>query len=335
MRPPFELRPEGLYCPPGDFYIDPVLPVAQAVLTHAHGDHARPGSARYHCAAPGLGLLRWRLGEQCFDAHAYGESFALGRARVSLHPAGHILGSAQVSIESGGRRWVVSGDYKRAPDPTCEAFEPVRCDGFLTEATFALPVYRWPAVAEVVGEIVGWWRDAAARGEAAVLFCYALGKAQRILAELARWPARDLPASMAWLHGAMLEPTRLYREAGAVLLPTQAVVGDEARRDFAGQLVLAPPSAMGSPWLKRMGPQSAGYVSGWMRLRGNRRRRNVDRGFVLSDHADWPGLLRSIADTGAREVLATHGDSHALVRWLRERGTDAGELRVGYEGDDA
>ena len=135
--------------------------------------------------------------------------------------------------------------------------------------------------------------------------------------------------------GAMLEPTRLYREAGAVLLPTQAVVGDEARRDFAGQLVLAPPSAMGSPWLKRMGPQSAGYVSGWMRLRGNRRRRNVDRGFVLSDHADWPGLLRSIADTGAREVLATHGDSHALVRWLRERGTDAGELRVGYEGDDA
>jgi putative mRNA 3-end processing factor len=334
MRPPLELRPEGLYCPPGDFYVDPALPVAKAVLTHAHGDHARPGSAHYHCAEPGLGLLRWRLGEQGFHAHAYGEPFTLGRTRLTLHPAGHILGSAQLSIDCEGRRWVVSGDYKRAPDPTCDAFEPVRCDGFLTEATFALPVYRWPCVEDVIGEILAWWRECASRGEAAVLSCYALGKAQRILAELARIPLPELPAPLAWLHGAMLEPTRLYREAGVALLPTRPVIGDEPRKDFAGALVLAPPSTMGSPWLKRIGPRSTGHVSGWMRLRGNRRRRNVDRGFVLSDHADWPGLLRSIAESGARQVLATHGDGHALVRWLRDQGTDAGELRADLAGGD-
>lgn len=325
MQAPLEVRPEGLYCPAGDFFIDPMMPVATAVLTHAHGDHARAGSGRYHAAAPGLGLLQWRLGAQDFAAHDYGDGFVLGRTRLSLHPAGHILGSSQVSIEVDGRRWVVSGDYKRQPDPTCAPFTPLRCDGFLTEATFALPIYRWPDTAEVIAEIVQWWRDCAARGEAALLYCYALGKAQRLLAELARWPD-PLPEPMAWLHGAMLEPTRLYGEAGIGLLPTQPVMDAAKRGDFAGKLVLAPPSAQGSPWLRRLGPVSPAYVSGWMRLRGNRRRRGMDRGFVLSDHADWPALLRSIAETGAREVLAGHGDGHALVRVLRESGVDAAEL---------
>jgi putative mRNA 3-end processing factor len=335
MRPPVELRPEGLFCPAGDFFIDPSLPVPVAVLTHAHGDHARPGSGRYHAAEAGFGLLRWRLPEALVDAHGYGEPFTLGRARVTLHPAGHILGSAQVCIEAEGRRWVVSGDYKRQADPTCAPFEVMACDGFLTEATFALPIYRWPDTSDVIDELVGWWRGCAGRGEAALLYCYALGKAQRVLAELARRNPGALPEPMAWLHGAMLEPTRLYREAGVALLPTSPVTEAGTRGDFAGRLVLAPPSAQGSPWLRRLGPLSPAYASGWMRLRGNRRRRGVDRGFVLSDHADWPALLDTVAATGAREVLATHGDAHALVRVLRESGLDARELQAGYGGDES
>jgi putative mRNA 3-end processing factor len=331
--PPVQLRPEGLYCPAGDFFIDPSQPVPVAVLTHAHGDHARPGCGRYLAAQEGRGLLHWRLPDAVIDAHAYGDEATLGNTRVSFHPAGHILGSAQVCIETGGRRWVVSGDYKRQPDPTCAPFERVACDGFLTEATFALPIYRWPDTAEVIGELIAWWRGCAERGEAALLYCYALGKAQRVLAELAR-RAGELPEPMAWLHGAMLEPTRLYREAGIGLLPTSPVMEAARRGDFAGRLVLAPPSAQGSPWLRRLGPLSPAHASGWMRLRGNRRRRGVDRGFVLSDHADWPALLDTIAATGAREVLATHGDAHALVRVLRESGVDARELQAGYAGDE-
>jgi putative mRNA 3-end processing factor len=334
MRPPVELRPEGLYCPAGDFFIDPSQPVPRALLTHAHGDHARPGSGRYHATGAAMGLLQWRLPGATLDGHDYGEPFTLGRARVSFHPAGHILGSAQVCIEAVGRRWVVSGDYKRQPDPTCAPFEVLACDGFLTEATFALPIYRWPATARVIDELLGWWRACAERGEAALLYCYALGKAQRVLAELLRH-AHALPEPMAWLHGAMLEPTRLYREAGVAMLPTSPVMELARRGDFAGRLVLAPPSAQGSPWLRRLGPLSPAYASGWMRLRGNRRRRGVDRGFVLSDHADWPALLDTIAATGAREVLATHGDAHALVRVLRESGIDARELQAGYGGDES
>ena len=334
MTPPVELRPEGLYCPAGDFYIDPAQPVPVALITHAHGDHARPGCGRYHAAHSGLGLLQWRLPEVAIEPHGYGESFTLGRARVSFHPAGHILGSAQVAIEVDGRRWVVSGDYKRQPDPTCAPFEVLACDGFLTEATFALPIYRWPDTAEVIGDVVAWWRQCAARGEAALLYCYALGKAQRVLAELARH-GDGLPEPTAWLHGAMLEPTRLYREAGVAMLPTSPVMDAARRGDFAGRLVLAPPSAQGSPWLRRLGPLSPAHASGWMRLRGNRRRRGVDRGFVLSDHADWPALLDTITATGAREVLATHGDAHALVRVLRESGLEARELQAGYGGDES
>ena len=335
MRPPVELRPEGLYCPAGDFFIDPSQPVPVALLTHAHGDHARPGSERYHAADAGLGLLRWRLPDAAVYSHGHGEEFTLGRARLSFHPAGHILGSAQVSIEANGRRWVVSGDYKRQADPTCAPFEPLPCDGFLTEATFALPIYRWPDTADVIDALVAWWHACAGRGETALLYCYALGKAQRVLAELARRPPDDLPEPMAWLHGAMLEPTRLYREAGVALLPTAPVMDAARRGDFAGRLVLAPPSAQGSPWLRRLGPLSPAHASGWMRLRGNRRRRGVDRGFVLSDHADWPALLDTIAATGAREVLATHGDAHALVRVLRESGLNARELQAGYGGDES
>ncbi|HZH44328.1 MAG TPA: ligase-associated DNA damage response exonuclease [Lysobacter sp.] len=319
------LRPEGLYCPPGDFHIDPWRPVPRAVITHGHGDHARSGMGEYHLAAPGLPILRWRLGEQRYVAHAYGEPFELGRARVSLHPAGHVLGSAQVRIEADGEVWVVSGDYKRQPDPTCAPFEVVPCDTFVTEATFALPVYRWPRTSDVAREIVEWREHCAARGEAAVLFCYALGKAQRVLAELCAWTDRP-----ALLHGAIATGVQVYREAGVRMLATQAVNESTKGADFAGELVLAPPSAAGSPWMRRFRRAQLGFASGWMRLRGNRRRRNYDRGFVISDHADWPDLMRTIRETRARRIIATHGNTDAILRALNEQGLAAEAFSTVY-----
>ncbi|MDQ8033174.1 MAG: ligase-associated DNA damage response exonuclease [Bordetella sp.] len=329
-----QLRPEGLYCPAGDFYIDPWRPVATAVLTHGHGDHARVGMGQYHTSAAGLPILQWRLGEQRYHVHEYGEVFQLGAARVSLHPAGHVLGSAQVRVEAGGEVWVVSGDYKRQPDPTCAPFEVVPCDTFITEATFGLPIYRWPDTAQVARDIVQWRDHCAARGEAAILYCYALGKAQRVLAELA--PYTDRPV---FLHGAIATGVDVYRGAGIALAATELVADDGAAAGaraagFAGELILAPPSAAGSAWLRRFRRAQHGFASGWMRLRGNRRRRNMDRGFVVSDHADWPDLLRTIRETGASRVIATHGDTDALVRTLNESGVAAETLATHYGEDD-
>ncbi|MFC3131012.1 ligase-associated DNA damage response exonuclease [Coralloluteibacterium stylophorae] len=338
--PLIELRAEGLYCPAGDFHIDPWRPVPRAVITHGHGDHARAGSGTYHLASAGLPILEWRLGAQDYRTHAYGEAFDLGGVRVSLHPAGHVLGSAQVRVEAGDRVWVASGDYKRDPDPTCAPFEPVRCDAFITEATFGLPIYRWRPTREVAAEILAWWQGCRARGETAVLFAYALGKAQRVLAELAALvPEAERAAHRVLLHGAMAQGVRIYREAGIAMLPTEPLSeqpeGRRPRTDaFAGDLVLAPPSAAGSAWMRRFRRASLGFASGWMRVRGSRRRRGYDRGFVISDHADWPSLLRTVEDTGARQVFATHGDTAALVRVLCERGIDARTLRTEYGDED-
>jgi putative mRNA 3-end processing factor len=321
-------RPEGLYCPAGDFHIDPWRPVARAVITHGHGDHARTGMGEYHVARAGLPILHWRLGEQRYHAYNHGEAFRLGAARVSLHPAGHVLGSAQVRIEVDGEVWVASGDYKRQPDPTCPPFEVVPCDTFVTEATFGLPIYRWPDTAEVARDIVAWRDECAAEGVAAVLFCYALGKAQRLLAEL-----RAFTDEPAWIHGAMAPGIDIYRDAGIALLETRSVSEVGRSVDYAGQLVLAPPSAAGSPWMRRFRRAQTGFASGWMLIRGNRRRRNIDRGFVVSDHADWPALLRTVRETGARRIIATHGNTEALVRTLADAGLDAGNFPADDGGD--
>lgn len=318
----------GLYCPPGDFHIDPRRPVARAVITHGHCDHARSGCARYWAAAPGVPLLRERIGYGSgIVPLAYGEPADFGGVRVSLHPAGHVLGSAQVRIEHGGQVWVVSGDYKREADPTCAPFEVVPCEVFITEASFALPVYRWPDPVEVAREIHAWWQQCKAEGLAAVLFCYALGKAQRILAELLRYTGETV-----YLHAAMTRLVKLYRQAGVAMLPTDTVGNQPRFFDWAGRLLLAPPGAGGTPWMRRFRPHSTGFASGWMCVRGARRRA-YDRGFVLSDHADWPSLLRTIEDSGARRVLATHGNTDALIAALRQRGIDAAALNCGYESD--
>ncbi len=324
-----QLRSEGLYCPAGDFHIDPWAPVPRAVITHGHGDHARVGMGQYHTTREGLPILQWRLQEQEYQIHDYGQPFRLGNARVSLHPAGHVLGSAQVRIEVDGEIWVISGDYKRQPDPTCEPFEVVPCDTFITESTFGLPIYRWPDTGDVARDIVDWREHCAARGQAAILYCYALGKAQRVLAEL--MAHTDKPAL---LHGGIASGVDVYRRAGIPMLATQLVSVAARGGDYAGELILAPPSAAGSAWLRRFRNAQHGFASGWMRVRGNRRRRNMDRGFVISDHADWPGLMQTIRQTEARRIIVTHGDTHALVQALNEEGISAEALSTQYGEDD-
>jgi putative mRNA 3-end processing factor len=331
----------GLWCPGGGFHIDPWDPVERAVITHAHGDHARPGSAAYLCAAPSAGLLRRRFGSDArVETVEYGHTLTLGDARVSFHPAGHVLGSAQIRIESGGEVWVVAGDYKRAADPTCAAFEPVRCDTFVTESTFGLPIYRWDDASVVLDDIASWWKGNRDAGRTSVLFCYTIGKAQRLLAELMRITDRPL-----YVHGMMLGMIDMYRDAGVQMLPVTPVIerpasrntgrGQSSASSFAGELVLAPLSARGTPWMRRLGDVSDAFASGLMRVRGVRRQRGFDRGFVLSDHADWPALLATVAETGATRVLATHGHAEPLARYLSERGFDSGVIRSAWEGESS
>jgi len=318
----------GLYCAAGDFHIDPWRPVERAVITHAHGDHARPGSAAYLAAARGLPVLRTRLGPEArIEGLAYGETREMNGVKISLHPAGHVLGSAQVRVEHGGEVWVVSGDYKLDPDPTCEAFAPVRCDTFITESTFGLPVYRWRTPGEIFAGVEAWWRANAAAGRASVIFAYAFGKAQRILASV------DDSIGPIVVHGAVEALNRGYRECG-VRLPATRMVGElGTKEDFGGALVVAPPSAQSSPWMKRFGDYSDAFASGWMAIRGARRRRAVDQGFVLSDHADWQSLNRAVEATGAQRVFVTHGHSAPLVQWLNERGLEAYSMKTEFEGE--
>jgi len=325
-------RPEGLYCPPGDFYIDPWRPVDRAVITHAHADHARMGHGHYLAATPAEGVLRSRLGRDITLQNLnYGEQIVHNGVMLSLHPAGHVLGSAQVRLEyrgtGGGQTWVASGDYKVAPDATCTPFEPVRCDVFITESTFGLPIYRWRPDAELFAEINAWWAANAALGRASVLMCYSFGKAQRILSGV------DASIAPIIVHGAVQTLNSAYRAAGVDLPATLTVdeVSDPA--DFKRALVLCPPSAAGGPWAKRFGDFSDAFASGWMQLRGARRRGGYDKGFVLSDHADWPGLMGAIGATGAQRVIVTHGSVPVLVRYLTEQGLQAEAFHTEY-GDD-
>jgi len=324
------VQPEGLYCPQGDFYIDPWRPVARAVITHAHGDHARPGHAHYLAAQAAEHVLKARLGEITLQTLSYGDSVVQNDVTVSLHPAGHVLGSAQVRLEHRGEVWVVSGDYKLEAEATCAPFEPVRCHTFVSESTFGLPIYRWRPQAEILADIAGWWRRNARAQRASVLFCYAFGKAQRILAGLRAADALDIGKLVC--HGAIEPINRAYRATGVDLPPTHNVA-DVGKAELSSALVLAPPSAEGTPWMRRFGDFSDGFASGWMQLRGARRRRSLDRGFVLSDHADWPGLNDAIAATGASRVIITHGQIAVMVRWLQQQGFDAGAFATEFEDD--
>jgi len=258
----------------------------------------------------------------------YGEAVSVGEARVTLFPAGHILGSAQVRVEHRGEVWVVSGDYKVAPDPTCDAFEPVRCHTFITESTFGLPIYRWPSQDSVFRQIEDWWRGNQEIGRTSLLLAYSLGKAQRMLAGI------DSSIGEIYTHGAVEKLVDDYRVSGIAMPATLGVATAPKSAKWKHSLVVAPPSVLGSTWVRRFGRISAGFASGWMRLRGRRRQPAVDRGFVLSDHADWDGLVGAIDGTGAERVWVTHGRGEPLARWLRQRGQDAQTLETQF-GDAA
>ncbi len=322
------MTPQGLFCPPGLFHIDPWLPVERAAITHAHADHARTGSRAYLAVADGEHLLRTRLGADInLQTLRYGEKTEINGVLVSFHPAGHVLGSAQIRLEYKGEILVVSGDYKLDADSTCAPFEPVRCHTFLTESTFGLPIYRWDATPVIFGQINSWWRSNRDAGKASILFAYALGKAQRLLSGV------DPSIGPIWLHGAVERVTRAYRASGVALPETKPASEPAKGHSWAGSLIIAPPSADGSPWARKFEPASAALASGWMRVRGQRRRRSVDRGFILSDHADWPGLNKAIRETGAENVLVTHGSSAILARWLCDKGLNASTLATHFDGE--
>ena len=324
-----ERTQEGLYCRAADAWVDPWRPVPRALITHAHADHARPGCGEYWAVASSEGVLRQRLGQDItLHPVQYGEEHWLGQCRVSFHSAGHVLGSAQIRLEVDGEVWVVSGDYKRDADPSCEPFEPVPCDVLITEATFGLPIYRWQTGTEIAEEIRAWWQGD--RQRPSLLFCYAFGKAQRLMAELNAIGVDD----EVLLHGAVETVTRHYRAAAVPMTPSRPV-SDLPRSDtLAGRLVLAPPSAHRSSWMRRFRSPQTGFASGWMAVRGARRRRGYERGFVLSDHADWPGLIQTVRQSGARKVYVTHGQSDVLARYLREvEGIEAEPLETLFEGE--
>ncbi|MDJ1008011.1 MAG: ligase-associated DNA damage response exonuclease [Paracoccaceae bacterium] len=317
----------GIYCPAGDFYIDPWRPVDRAVITHAHADHARPGHARY-LATPGTApVMRHRLGEIALETQAYGETRTIGDAHVSFHPAGHVPGSAQVRVEVGGEVWVVSGDYKTEADGLSEPFEPVRAHAFITECTFGLPVFRWRSEAALAAEINRWWASARADGRPAMLGAYALGKAQRLLTML------DGTIGPILTHGAIENTNAVLRASGLALPDTIRVTPETKAKDHSGALVLATPSALGSTWAGRFPRASKAFASGWMAVRGIRRRRAADKGFVISDHADWAGLNAAIAATGAERVFVTHGYTAQFRRWLEAEGYDAEIVETEFDGE--
>lgn len=312
----------GLYCPPGDFYIDPCTPVARAVITHAHGDHARAGSEAYLATEQSKRLLQIRLGESAIiETLPYNQPVTINGVSLSFHPAGHILGSAQIRLAYQGEVWVVSGDYKVAPDPTCISLEPVQCHTFITESTFGLPIYRWPDNETIFAEIYQWWRANCEQGKASILLAYSLGKAQRLLAGLQNY------IQPIYTHASVEELTAAYRHTG-VALPATIQVNrvQNNKQDWSNALIIAPPACLKTHWLKQFGRHAVGFASGWMLVRGVRKRRAVDKGFVFSDHADWPGLLAAIKATGAEQVLVTHGAAETLARYLTEQGIFASAL---------
>ncbi len=326
------LTSSGLYCKAGDFYLDPWKPVVRAVITHGHSDHARAGHKAYLTHRETAAIIRHRLGiNSGISSLEYGKVIRLGPVKVSLYPAGHIPGSSQILLEHRGDRWVFSGDYHTSgfsgSHGFCTPFESVPCRVFVTESTFGLPVYRWPNPSSEFDAIQRWWADNQKSGRCSVLVGYSLGKAQRLLHGL------DPVQGPLFAHGAVRNMTDVIRKLGYEL-PDLLSPEDLVNRKVLQQgLVLVPPSAIDSPWMKRFEPFSLAFASGWMRIRGPRRRHAADRGFVLSDHADWDGLNAAVDASGAERVLVTHGFADTFSRWLKEKGLDAEPLQTLFEGE--
>ena len=323
-----EFTEKGIYCEKADLYIDPWQPVEKAIVTHGHSDHARWGTKNYLCQKDSKEILKHRLGADIsLQTLDYRQKININGVNITLFPAGHIVGSAQILAESNGERWVVSGDYKLEQDPLTPTFEPVPCDVFVTESTFGLPVYSWKNPEDVYHEINQWWQENRKEGLVSILTGYTLGKAQRLLHAL------DTSIGPVYLHGAIYNINQILINQHLPLYDAPKVTSDHKKEDFKGAMILAPPSAVGSPWIKKFVPYSIGTASGWMSLRGTRRRRSVDRGFVLSDHADWKGLNKAIKATGAQKIIITHGYRDVFCRWLNECGYDARVEDTLFEGE--
>lgn len=323
-----EFTERGLFCQQGDFYIDPWQPVNKAVITHAHSDHARPGSKDYLCHHFTKPLLQLRLGDNNYQSVDWDEKITMNGVNISLYPAGHIIGSSQVRIEYKGEIWVVSGDYKLQDDGLSGAFQPVRCHTFITECTFGLPIYKWRSQATIFTDIKEWIINNNQQGKTSILIAYSLGKAQRILSPLAE---TGLPI---FAHGAVYNIHKTLVNNGWKLPPVTWVQPDTSKDILKGNIVIAPNGAGNSPWMKKFYPLAIGVCSGWMQLRGHTRRSNADIGFALSDHADWEGLLQGVKATGAEKVYATHGFQSAFSRYLQEKGIESGEIRTQYGNDE-
>jgi putative mRNA 3-end processing factor len=315
---------KGIYCEKGDFYIDPWKGVNRAIITHAHSDHARWGSDYYLAHKDTVPILKLRLGNVNTESTEYGKTHLINGVKVSFHPAGHVIGSAQVRVDYKGEVWVFSGDYKLEADNLSQPFEPVKCHTFISETTFGLPVYKWDEQNLVMNQINEWWKQNAERGIASVLFGYALGKAQRIIQNI------DHNIGAVYTHGAVENINETYRQHGIAIKPTLKFTDIENKKDFAGSIIIVPPSAEGGPWIKRIGEFSSAIASGWMAIRGMRRRRAVDRGFILSDHADWNGLNTAINATEAECIYLTHGYTNVFCRWLRANNKNAFEAKTAY-----
>ncbi len=326
--PLIELAKKGLYCALADVYIDPWQAVPNALITHAHSDHARGGNGLYICHEHSVPILAARLGKINAQGYAYGKAFSCNGVKISFHPAGHVPGSAQIRLEHKGEIWVVSGDYKTEDDGLSPAFEPVPCHSFITESTFALPVFRWKPQAEVFNEINAWWAGNAADGVVSVMMAYSLGKAQRILQYL------DPRIGPVIVHPVIEEMNEIIRGFSPSLPHTLPFKNNINPAQLRNALLIVS-SATAGEWLDKFKPYSMAFASGWTNLRGKSKWGSADRGFTLSDHADWNGLNKAVTATGAQKVYVTHGYTSAYVRWLREQGIDADELKTLYEGDNA
>ncbi|SFE02903.1 ligase-associated DNA damage response exonuclease [Flavobacterium phragmitis] len=325
-QPLLQFNDKGIYCQQADVYLDPWRPVKNAIITHGHSDHARWGHQNYITHYSNIPIIKHRLGEINVSGKNWNETFTINGVKFSFHPAGHIIGSAQIRVEYKGEIWVFTGDYKTEDDGISVPYEVVKCHSFITECTFGLPAFKWEPQADVMTEINNWWTENRAEGKTSVLFGYSLGKAQRLLKNL------DPNIGQIYTHGAIENMTNIVRPM-IDLPPTIRVTSETKKEDLLGNIVIAPPSAHGSTWIRKMTPFVTGTASGWMAFRGARRRRAVDRGFVLSDHCDWTGLLESIKATGAEKVICTHGYSDVFSRYLRELGYDARTANTQYEGE--
>lgn len=322
---------KGIYCAKADVYIDPWKPVSRALITHAHSDHARWGHQHYlahHDSAP---VLRLRLGSAInLQTVAYGEKISIHGVDFSFHPAGHIPGSAQIRVANKGEVWVVSGDYKLGDDGLSTPFEPISCTHFVTESTFGLPIYRWQPQQEVMSKINTWWKHCQNQGKVAVIGAYSLGKAQRIINHV------NHSIGQIYTHGAVENTNAVLRQGGIEIAPTTYIDETVTKKDLKGSLVVCPPGAMSTSWMRKLGPAETAFASGWMTLRGARRRRAMDRGFVLSDHADWQELNEAVTATGAENIYVTHGYQNAFTRWLvEEKGLNAIAVDTLFEGENA